>query len=536
MYFTVDQSDRTSKTKITIQITGPMEYIYDILQKYTCISNYKSLSKKKELTISVNSAAYNQVYEHFLSKDNSRKAAHNSREITKLYFLLMLFISTAYYKSKNEDTGEEMLVLKREINLSDNDINYDGLSSRTFKSLKKSLSDNKFIECILSQETFNIYNQQFWKSKPTLYRLTNLPLNNSSSIVNLKYTKVNKKLINILPNPNLPIYTGQDSLQFIEIQQDAGNLRVDKPKKEWSLDLLISFYNRLWVTDIVGKICPIRTEDLHKTEKGLRPDNRIYTGFHILPKEIRPRVYMDNEPLVECFDVHNCHATLINAILPDTIPSSEKELYLSKTISGTFYEDVMEYVNNKFKAECDKKIDTVIADEYLSEKFDKPWSRDDAKTAVNTFLNFTKKKIKRASRSKRSVNANVICVDEYFEKLFPSIREFILTTPKTNKVYEKIPGKKRSQKTIYEIVDDIVKQKPIKKCIKLSDMVTLNDMLNTVETDIITNHICKDLYENYNITAISLHDGIFVKKSDCSRMPDVVKEFNDLITYYDILK
>ena len=67
-------------------------------------------------------------------------------------------------------------------------------------------------------------------------------------------------------------------------------------------------------------------------------------------------------------------------------------------------------------------------------------------------------------------------------------------------------------------------------------MVTLNDMLNTVETDIITNHICKDLYENYNITAISLHDGIFVKKSDCSRMPDVVKEFNDLITYYDILK
>ena len=492
-----------------------MEYISNILTKDTCIKNYKSLSKKKELTISINSASYNQVYEHFLSKDNSRKAAHNSREITKLYFLLMLFISTAYHKIKNEDTGEETNVLKREINLSDNDISYDGLSHGTFIKLKKALSDNKFIECILSQETFNIYNQQFWKSKPTLYRLTNLPLNNSSSIVNLKYCNVNKKLINILPNPNLPIFTGQNSLQFIELQQDAGNLRVNKPKKEWSLDLFISFYNRLWVTDIVGKICPIRTEDLHKTEKGLRPDNRIYTGFHILPKEIRQRVYMDNEPLVECFDVHNCHATLINAILPDTIPSSEKELYLSKTISGTFYEDVMQWVNGRFSA---------------------TWNREDTKTAVNTFLNFTKKKIKRARRAKKSVNASVICVDEYFEKLFPSIREFILTTPKTNKTYEKIPGKKRSQKTIYEIVDDIVKQKPIKKCIKLSDMVTLNDMLNTVETDIITNHICKDLYENYNITAISLHDGIFVKKSECSRMPDVVKEFNDLITYYDILK
>lgn len=528
-----------------------MEYLYRILQNDTCISNYKSLSKKKELNISVNSAAYNQVYEYFLSKDNSREAKHNSREIAKLYFLLMLFISTAYYKSKNEDTGEETNVLKREINILDKDISYDGLSDTKFKSLKKILSseDNRFIECIISQETFNIYNQQFWKSKPTLYRLTNLPLNNSSSIVNLKYTKVNKKLINILPNPNLPIFTGQNSLQFIESQQDAGNLRVDKPKKEWSLDLLLSFYNRLWVTDIVGNICPIRTADLHKTEKGLRPDNRIYTGFHILPKEIRQRVYMDNEPLVECFDVHNCHATLINAILPKTIPTSEKELYLSKTISGTFYEDVMEYVNNRFKNECKdlhsaecKEKNTVIADEYLSFKFDKPWSRDDTKTAVNKYLNLSKKKLKRARRTYKarrpwkSVNEDAVYVDEYFKTFFPSIREFIITTPKTNKTYEKIPGKKRSQKTIYEIVDDIVKQKPIKKCIKLSDMVTLNDMLNTVETDIITNHICKDLYENYNITAISLHDGIFVKKSDCSRMPNVVKEFNDLITYYDILK
>ena len=498
-----------------------MEYISNILKKYTCIKNYKSLSKKKELNISVNTAAYNQVYEYFLSIDNSRKAAHNSREITKLYFLLILFINTSCHKIKNDGTGEETNVLKREINLLDNDISYDGLSHGTFIKLKKSLIDNRFIECIISQETFNIYNQQIWKSKPTLYRLTNLPLNNSSSIVNLKYTKVNKKLINILPNPNLPIYTDQHSLQFIDLQKDGGNLRVDKPKEPWSLDLFISFYNRLWVKDIVGNFCPIRTADLHKTEKGLRPDNRIYTGFHILPKEIRQRVCMDNEPLVECFDVHNCHATLINAILPQSIPVSEKDLYLSKTIRGTFYEDVMNWVNGRFSA---------------------PWNRDDTKTAVNKYLNLSKKKLKRARRTYelrrpwKSVNEDAVYVDEYFKTFFPSIREFIITTPKTNKVYEKIPGKKRSQKTIYEIVDDIVKQKPIKKCKKLSDMVTLNDMLNTVETDIITNTICKDLYEKYNITAISLHDGIFVKLSDCSRMPNIVKEFNDLITYYDILK
>ena len=475
--------------------------------------------------------------------NKAREAKHNSREIAKLYFLLMLFISTAYHKIKKDDTGEEVLVLKREINLIDKDISYDGLSHGKLLKLKKALSDSKLIECILSRETTDIYNNKVWLSKPTLYRLTYQSFNyNSSSIVNLKYSNVNKKLINILSNINLPYIIDQNSLQFIELHQDRAASRLNKPKKQWSLDLLLSFYNRLWVTDIVGNFCNDRTTKMHETEKGLRPDNRIYTGFHILDKDIRPRVYMDNEPLVECFDVHNCHATLINAILPKTIPTSEKELYLSKTISGTFYEDVMEFVNNMFKTECDRKKYTVIADEYLSQKFDKPWSRDDTKTAVNKYLNLSKKKLKRARRTYelrrpwKSVNEDAVYVDEYFKTFFPSIREFIITTPKTNKTYEKIPGKKRSQKTIYEIIDDIVKQKPIKKCIKLSDMVTLNDMLNTVETDIITNHICKDLYENYNITAISLHDGIFVKKSDCSRMPDVVKEFNDLITYYDILK
>ena len=493
-----------------------MIYIEDIIKQFTC------QKLKKEINLSVNSATYNQVYEHFLSKDSSRQASHNSREIAKLYFLLMLFIGTAYHKIKKDDTGEEMLVLKREINISDNDISYDGLSHGKLLKLKKSLSDSKLIECILSRETTDIYNNKVWLSKPTLYRLTYQAFNyNSSSIVKLKYSNVNKKLINILSNINLPIFTDQSSLQFIELHQDRAASRLNKPKKQWSLDLFLTFYNRLWVTDIVGNICPIRTADLHKTEKGLRPDNRIYTGFHILDKDIRPRVYMDNEPLVESFDVHNCHATLINAILPKTIPTEERELYLSKTISGTFYEDVMEFVNGRFSA---------------------PWNRDDTKTAVNKYLNLSKKKLKRARRTYelrrpwKSVNEDAVYVDEYFKTFFPSIREFIITTPKTNKVYEKIPGKKRSQKTIYEIVDDIVKQKPIKKCKKLDDMVTLNDMLNTVETDIITNHICKDLYENYNITAISLHDGIFVKKSDCSRMPNVVKEFNDLITYYDILK
>ena len=93
-----------------------MNYIFEILKLSKC------LSKKKELNISVNSAAYNQVYEYFISIDNSRKSAHNSREITKLYFLLMLLIGSS-------SSGE--------INLLDKDISYDSLSNGKFIKLKK---------------------------------------------------------------------------------------------------------------------------------------------------------------------------------------------------------------------------------------------------------------------------------------------------------------------------------------------------------------------------------------------------------------
>ena len=81
-----------------------MNYISEILKLSKC------LSKKKELNISVNSAAYNQVYEYFISIDNSRQAQHNSREITRLYFLLMLLIGSS-------SSGE--------INLLEKDISYD---------------------------------------------------------------------------------------------------------------------------------------------------------------------------------------------------------------------------------------------------------------------------------------------------------------------------------------------------------------------------------------------------------------------------
>ena len=190
-----------------------MNYIFEILKLSKC------QKLKKEINLSVNSASYNQVYEYFLSIDNSRQAQHNSREITRLYFLLMLLIGSS-------SSGE--------INLLDKDISYDSLSSTKLKSLKKSLIDNRFIECIVSRESIIINNSKQWVSKPTLYRLTNLNIeHNSSSIVTLKYCNVNKKIINILSILPSPIYIGQSSLQFIGIQNDGAASHQLKNHQPW---------------------------------------------------------------------------------------------------------------------------------------------------------------------------------------------------------------------------------------------------------------------------------------------------------------
>lgn len=74
-----------------------------------------------------------------------------------------------------------------------------------------------------------------------------------------------------------------------------------------------------------------------------------------------------------------------------------------------------------------------------------------------------------------------------------------------NSISQYRPGTKKF-KEIYEKVKHTTRKR----------VSTIYKALNKVETNIMIYGICKDLYENYGIEAITLHDGLYMKESDAN--------------------
>jgi hypothetical protein len=250
------------------------------------------------------------------------------------------------------------------------------------------------------------------------------------------------------------------------------------------LKAFTKLYQRLSLKDFDGNLdyvdrCELEKETitLQSSVCYLHPtEHRYYHYFHELPKELRPYLCLDNEKLVENFDVHNCHYTMLAAILDSSIPEKEYNDYYFKTSTGRFYQDIATFAG---------------------------WnSRDDAKEACVKYLNLENKKI---SGSRKSLDKGghpkyiyEAYVDKFFETFFPNIRKFIY-----------------------------------------SNKDTLRQDINEAETKLIVNCVIRDLYEKYGIEALSLHDAIFMKESDANWLKanniSTEKMFFDYFNIYEFI-
>lgn len=193
-------------------------------------------------------------------------------------------------------------------------------------------------------------------------------------------------------------------------------------------------------------------------------DRRFYSRFHSLKRNYRKFVYFDGQPLVEKFDVHNCHYCLLNPLIKNeaSIPQEEKDEFWNLTVEqGKLYEKFVEYLNDGTSREEVKK--NAFA-KYL-----------DFRTET---LNRLRKNYENPDAPKKEVNKNLLIIklDIFFETFFPNIRKYIYL-------------------------------------IKASDYKVLHYSLNEVETAIITAIVYRLWYEHH-IEAITLHDGIYVKEND----------------------
>ena len=192
-------------------------------------------------------------------------------------------------------------------------------------------------------------------------------------------------------------------------------------------------------------------------------DRRFYSRFHSLKRNYRKFVYFDDQPLVEKFDVHNCHYCLLNPLIKNetSIPQEEKDEFWNLTVEqGKFYEKFIGYLNDGT-------------------------SREDVKKECTRYLNFRPETLNRLRKNyenpdapKKEVNKNlfIIKLDIFFETFFPNIRKYIYL-------------------------------------IKASDYKVLHYSLNEVETAIMTAIVYRLWYEHH-IEAITLHDGIYLKEND----------------------
>lgn len=403
----------------------------------TCI-NYISLYldlqntsyKKSELTLSVNREVFDYLCELVTPYIKSRKAKAVSEKVAKLYFLIAFLARENFKQIKNEilysitkdhsDLSSYKHILS-ELNL---------LETRTEKKYSK--KDNLFYTEITQYHVLPILMNKFSKQRfislcYTIPGVLNIDAGNADKGHYREFIHAKSLAIN--------------SLERI-------NTTVDAPGGYFSLYQKLSYSGSQKITEL-----------LQSKPAKMNDDNRVYHMFHSLSKEQRKHLLLDNEAIVETFDVHNCRYTLLNVLLvrDSSIPEEEKNRYYDLTCSGRLYEDIMSYWINHYQVSNDH------------------FTRDYIKEKANSYFCEKNKIIENSySYSEKARRKHLMTTDMYFKLNFPHIREYI-----------------------FKHKEDLHKK------------------LNKVETKLITEEICnKELYLSRGIKALSLHDGVYVKQSD----------------------
>lgn len=456
-------------------------YIYKYYQLSKCTV------KLNQLKIRVLNSIYNQYFNFFLNNTTGRQKTHVANQLCKLWFFIHFNCSLGNSKLNTKLLGFVIgSTDPSQIAYYKNILIRLHLIERTI-NLKEYTKDNK-INYVQDNTEYRILENEHYKLdinsnvyKELIYTTLDMDyINNIKSII--------KSINPIIPNP--PITLDEISSQLL-VCPSMSCARRYTALSEFNFDRFLSNYSRLEYLNLLGELDKDETNMLHFSIAKLNSDGRIYHRFHAIPSYYRKsRLYLDGELLVENFDIHNAYWQFMNCILPDKINFTERNNFYKLTTSGLFYEDVRDWINKTFDAN---------------------WTREDAKLYSNTYCNTTTK-----------YNETLKSVDAYFKENFPEIRNFIRNY-KTEKqsVTKKIINKhgKKVNHTTTKKVSLIYKT------------------LNEAETKIMVMGICKELFENYGIEALTLHDGLYMKKSDYDYMQqNNIKTEDIFLKYLDLYK
>ena len=240
-------------------------------------------------------------------------------------------------------------------------------------------------------------------------------------------------------------------------------------------------------------------------------NGRCYHPFHQSKKEERHLIRWNNEPIIEAWDANASFYMSLCYMLRQEVKKGkvkDKERILKETrrllnlcLDNEFYDAVILYYWLKSGEKHNRNYIKILCQKY--------------RTRWRDYFFTTKGRYKNTDWVKE-----LKYIDMYFEENFPIIRNVILDSEvikSDNPHYMQWMPKHNGG--LYLSTD------------KTRKVSTLDRRVTPFELELITNGVCKRLYEEYGVKSISLHDGIYVRNSDidsCDVIPEILREILDV--------
>ena len=167
-------------------------------------------------------------------------------------------------------------------------------------------------------------------------------------------------------------------------------------------------------------------------------------------------------------------------------------------LQGKFYDNVLTFYNQNAKYEKDRDDIKTLCQKYKT-RWRSYYLRKDGEYKAYKYLNCIK------------------FIDMFFAEQFPYIRDYILDS---EIIVEANPDAGKTQRGWN---GQEYKAKKTKKILLLDREVM------PFEFKLISEGICKILYEEHGIKSITVHDAIYMKTSDALRFPDINKILRRLL-------
>lgn len=225
-------------------------------------------------------------------------------------------------------------------------------------------------------------------------------------------------------------------------------------------------------------------------------DGRFYHHLHLMAKDQRAFVTWDGEPIVEAWDAHSAFFIVLGFYLKKIkqYDSEDEKRIMTDEADGLMEMAMDNELYARIQIFHNKRAKTAI-------------SRDTIKEWVQAYRNQQYKNLfnKNGERTKHPRAKKYRYIDEFFMKFFPNIRLFLLNYPRRMGL-------------------TTVKVDTGKHHFTLNKLKPISNVQRDVmpyEFQLISLGLCSDLYSKYGIKAVTVHDAIYMKKSDAEKEIDI---------------